>query len=533
VTSHSNGWSATPLAETFEYDAIGRITWAPGAGTYRYEDPRHPHAVTSTSDGHQRSYDAAGNLRTLTDPEGRSLKLTWTPSGKPLTIANGHGLSTMAYGPDGQRVRTTREGTTTYYPNRYLEVRDGRLTRNYWAGDQLIARRQPTGETEYYLQDHVHSTRVITDDTAQVLARFDYQPYGRRGTTTGASVAGDRLWQGHLDDPDNGLTYMNARYYDPVLGQFTRPDSIVPSPFEPQSLNRYAFTNGDGGVNSEDPTGHVSMRVEQKKDPERLKGPHSRFIGCGTFVTCVYYSSGMTVRSKYWEDVHGEFAREVTYSGGLDNQGDWNFREIKDKTSFHRPDDPANWAPWPGAKPPTSPPLLAAPDDRPATVDADWKPWPGASEPTAPPLLRARSTGGQGMIADSPRSANFGLGELAFGLGALQFDHVETTPTAHELPEGASFLMATAPLGLLKFAAANVIAYVGIAIAEVCLLVIVRVPDAVLGTSMGSNLPPWGVQAVITPGGPRLEWRWGLFGEVQRGLNTGYATEWGHLTGHH
>jgi len=54
---------------------------------------------------------------------------------------------------------------------------------------------------------------------------------------------------------------MNARFYDPELGQFTAPDSLVPDVYQPQTLNRYAVDNNDP-TNRVDPSGHMSMRVE-------------------------------------------------------------------------------------------------------------------------------------------------------------------------------------------------------------------------------------------------------------------------------
>ena len=34
---------------------------------------------------------------------------------------------------------------------------------------------------------------------------------------------------------------LRARYYDPVIGRFISPDSIVQSPGDPQTLNRYSY----------------------------------------------------------------------------------------------------------------------------------------------------------------------------------------------------------------------------------------------------------------------------------------------------
>jgi RHS repeat-associated protein len=46
-----------------------------------------------------------------------------------------------------------------------------------------------------------------------------------------------------------------ARYYDPALGRFTQPDTIVPKPGNPQALNRYAYVNNNP-LKYTDPSGH-------------------------------------------------------------------------------------------------------------------------------------------------------------------------------------------------------------------------------------------------------------------------------------
>ncbi|RMD62918.1 RHS repeat-associated core domain-containing protein, partial [Candidatus Parcubacteria bacterium] len=47
----------------------------------------------------------------------------------------------------------------------------------------------------------------------------------------------------------------NARYYDPAIGRFIQPDTIVPEPANPQALNRYAYVNNNP-VRYTDPSGH-------------------------------------------------------------------------------------------------------------------------------------------------------------------------------------------------------------------------------------------------------------------------------------
>ncbi len=53
----------------------------------------------------------------------------------------------------------------------------------------------------------------------------------------------------------------DARLYDPVIGRFVTADSMVPDPFNPQSLNRYSYCLNNP-VKYIDPTGHWFDGVE-------------------------------------------------------------------------------------------------------------------------------------------------------------------------------------------------------------------------------------------------------------------------------
>jgi len=51
----------------------------------------------------------------------------------------------------------------------------------------------------------------------------------------------DKLFTGQRLIADLGIYHYGARFYSPYLNQFTQPDTIVPDPYNPQSLNRYSY----------------------------------------------------------------------------------------------------------------------------------------------------------------------------------------------------------------------------------------------------------------------------------------------------
>ena len=63
--------------------------------------------------------------------------------------------------------------------------------------------------------------------------------------------------------------YLNARYYNPELGQFLSPDTIVPDPGNLFDYNRYMYVRGNA-MNAVDPSGHEPCYT---KDITICRGP--------------------------------------------------------------------------------------------------------------------------------------------------------------------------------------------------------------------------------------------------------------------
>lgn len=74
-------------------------------------------------------------------------------------------------------------------------------------------------------------------------SEFVGSSFGEIVNSTGmASLFG---FTGEQQDSASGLTYLRARYYQPELGRFLTPDSLIPDITNGQSLNAYAYVYND------------------------------------------------------------------------------------------------------------------------------------------------------------------------------------------------------------------------------------------------------------------------------------------------
>ena len=129
------------------------------------------------------------------------------------------------------------------------------VTKYYYLGGQRVAMRKD-GVLYYLLSDHLGSTTVITDQSGNVVSQQLYKPYGEPRWSTGTLPTDRRFTGQRSEEAGLGSLYdYGARFYSPALGRFLSPDTIVPEPGNPQSLNRYSYTLNNP-VKYRDPSGH-------------------------------------------------------------------------------------------------------------------------------------------------------------------------------------------------------------------------------------------------------------------------------------
>jgi len=80
-------------------------------------------------------------------------------------------------------------------------------------------------------------------------------PRGEKSATQAGTTSTSYTYTGQYSDSYINLLDYGSRRYDPELGRFIQPDSIVPDPSNSQAYDRYAYTFNNP-VRYNDPTGH-------------------------------------------------------------------------------------------------------------------------------------------------------------------------------------------------------------------------------------------------------------------------------------
>jgi RHS repeat-associated protein len=126
----------------------------------------------------------------------------------------------------------------------------------YYAGGVRIAVRPASDNVaRWILSDHLGSTAKTVSSGGSTEGEQRYMPFGLDRYTTGSLNTAYRFTGQRIED-NTDLYFYQSRWYDPVVGRFIQPDSIVPEPGNPQSLNRYSYTINNP-LKYTDPTGHA------------------------------------------------------------------------------------------------------------------------------------------------------------------------------------------------------------------------------------------------------------------------------------
>ena len=213
---------------------------------------------------------------------------TYDSENHMTSMTAGPTFITMKYDAFGNRVLKTVTNTvahtsvTTQYlveddvnPTGYPQVVEeltgpiglGAVTRTYTYGLQRISENLSPAVTgngtwtpSFYGYDGFGTVRQLTSVAGAVTDTYEYDAFGNFFTKSG-TTPNNYLYRGEQYDPDLGLYYLRARYYNPNTGRFMSRDplDVQPrnpdgTPIDPRRLHKYLYAGADP-VNLEDPRG--------------------------------------------------------------------------------------------------------------------------------------------------------------------------------------------------------------------------------------------------------------------------------------
>jgi len=265
LTQSSHPQAGNP-AESFTYDPVGNRTSAHlatgqvhDAGNRLLEDSNFTYTYDANGNLSSKTSKATGGLTRYTyDPENQLIGV------EQFTVAGGATpvLSALyRYDALGRRIAKVVNGVSTrfVYDNEDIvgEVDAANaVTALYTHGpgiDEPLAIGRPTG-TFLFHADGLGSITTLTNTSGAPVRSYTYDSFGRIVGQTG-TVANFYTYTGRELDPESGLFYYRARYYDPTIGRFLQEDPL--ELFGQRNFYVYVRNNA---VNLVDPKGLLASK---------------------------------------------------------------------------------------------------------------------------------------------------------------------------------------------------------------------------------------------------------------------------------
>lgn len=210
---------------TYTYNAIGNLLTKSDLGSFTYGETglANPHAATVIN-GLGLSYDNNGNVTGY-----GTAGYAWDYRNRMSSAGNGTATSTYAYDHSIARVSKTVGGVTTRYPSNLYEHSSATTTKHLYLGDTLVASVNGTGtttaSTTWAYQDHLNSTRVVTNEDGDPIQSLSYTPFGaQESNVASTSIQQSNRYIGQVYDEESDLSYLQARMYNGANGKFLSQD---------------------------------------------------------------------------------------------------------------------------------------------------------------------------------------------------------------------------------------------------------------------------------------------------------------------
>lgn len=259
----------------FYYNKYGSMIFE-----YLYNDVNAP--TNNWQFGRQMFYDSSNRMKYLSDWRydedrqthytGKLIQYKYDHQGKRIRKWGTYGCDPVDGCTSGNVVMSIQK---FYHGDYYETYGKGLITYKHISdGQNVIATEADIGDilcdqctpsNYYYTQNHIGSTVQLSNDNGDAVEHMIYTPFGQMAAHWSSLETGPNgfvpgiLFTGQRFDGDTGQYYFKARYYDPTIGIFTRPDPAL------DGLNHYVYANANP-IKYVDPSGMVADRAYMTRE---------------------------------------------------------------------------------------------------------------------------------------------------------------------------------------------------------------------------------------------------------------------------
>ncbi len=239
---------ATNTTESYSYDPVGNRLSSLGVSPYSVNSSNE---LTSTPSA-TYTYDNNGNTLTKVTSAGTTT-YGWDFENRltSMTLPGAGGTLAFKYDGLGRRVQKAfAQGSTTTTTNYLYDGnnavadvdQNGNVLARYIMTQNID---EPLAElrastTSYYSLDGLDSVSSLTTSAGALSNTYRYDSFGNL-TASNGSIANRFEYTARELDPETGLYFYRARYYDPQVGHFISED---PSKFRAE-LNFYRYVSNN------------------------------------------------------------------------------------------------------------------------------------------------------------------------------------------------------------------------------------------------------------------------------------------------
>ena len=280
-----SGDSLTDLAVSYRYDSMDRLTSESRNGeetAYSYDFCGNRLKKLDKSGTEEYHYNRKNQL-ICRFSEKEKTAYRYDLQGNLLEAAGAEGTAVFSYNAFQQQTTVTMPNgkhLENRYDAEYLRagmVENGTVTSFSYHNGELLAESSPEGDTisryipgygvaagwnreksgyHYYHLDEQNSTAYITGSSGEIENQYGYDAFGVLQNSR-EELHNRILYTGQQYDQTSGQYYLQARFYNPVLGRFVQEDE-----YRWDGLNLYAYCKNNPVVYY-DPSGYGEEKCDK------------------------------------------------------------------------------------------------------------------------------------------------------------------------------------------------------------------------------------------------------------------------------